>query len=215
MASPESPNTVKDAAAPAAEDQAAPAAEARKKGPLSALTSLSPRNRMIVSVIGVLLALALVEVTVLKPLRQHLGRLSASIDEKEKLIPQKLAVLNRKSEIEKSHSDHAGYVTDSKLSREEEIAAYLGEIERVSQKVGLFVSNINPVQTEESGSAYYLKVDVEGAGSVANIKQFIADLERSNPPVRVSGFSLRGQGSNSDELRYRFSITKLGLRNPA
>ena len=39
----------------------------------------------------------------------------------------------------------------------------LGSLFVLTAFIGLFISNINPVQTEEAGAAYHLKVDVEGA----------------------------------------------------
>lgn len=214
MASPapkaaEAVETPKDAQAPAE------APVKQKKNPLAFIAAMSSREKTIAAVAGFILLFLLLDWLMFKPLGRHLDGLTATIRVKENLIPKKLAVLSRKDAIEKEHEALSKYLTDTKLSQEEEIAAYLGEIESVSQRVGLFISNINPVVTEEAGAAYHLKVDVEGAGSVANIKKFISTLEESNPSIRVAGFSLRGQGPNTDELRFRFSVVKLGLKNPA
>ncbi len=157
----------------ASADLNAPAPKA-KKGPLAFIAGLSQREKAIgIAAVGILLFFAL-DWVMFRPLSRHLDGLSATIQEKEGMIPKRLTVLSRKDEIEQAHQANAAYLTDAKLSREEEIAAYLGEIERVSQRVGLFISNINPVQTEEAGAAYHLKVDVEGAGSIANIKKFVS-----------------------------------------
>ncbi len=191
------------------------AAPKPKANPLAFIAKLSPREKTIAAVAAFILMFFVMDWIMFKPLGRHLDKLSATIRQKEDLIPKKLAVLGKKDQIEKTYESLSGYLTDPALSREEEIAAYLGEIERVSQSVGLFISNINPVQAEEAGTAYSLKVDVEGAGSISNIKQFMASLEQSNPAIRIAGFSLRGQGAANDELRFRFSIVKLGLKNLA
>jgi type II secretory pathway component PulM len=195
-------------------DLNAPAPKA-KKSPLAFIAGLSPREKAIgLAAAGILLFFVL-DWIMFRPLSRHLDGLSAKIQEKESMIPKRLTVLSRKDEIEQAHQANAAWLTDAKLSREEEIAAYLGEIERVSQRVGLFISNINPVQTEEAGAAYHLKVDVEGAGSIANIKKFVSSLEEANPSARVSAVSLRGQGAGNDELRFRFTVVKLGLKTAA
>lgn len=186
-----------------------------KKSPLAFIAGLSPREKAIGTAVLALLVILALNWLVFRPLAGHLNKLSATIQEKENLIPQKLTVLSRKDAIESAYAANAAYLTDQKVSQEEEIAAYLGEIERVSQRVGLFISNINPVQIEEAGAAYHLKVDVEGASSIANIKQFISTLEDANPAVRVSALNLRSQGPNTEELRFRFSVVKLGLKTPA
>lgn len=206
------PNATETAAQTPAPDQA-PAKP--KKSPLAFIAGLSAREKMIASVAGLLLVVFALDWIMFKPLSRHLDKLSATIRQKEDLIPKKFAVLSRKDEIEKNYQTLSGYLTDPKLSQEEEIAAYLGEIERVSQGVGLFISNINPVQTEQVGSAYQLKVEVEGAGSISNIKKFVSEIEQSNPAIRVSAFSLRGQGPANEELRFRFSVVKLGLKQQA
>lgn len=208
------PNVPTEAEAP--KEASAPETPAKpKKSPLAFIAGLSPREKTIAAVAGFILLFFIVDLVMFKPLGRRLNALTVKTQEKEELIPQKLSVLTRKDEIEKIHQTFSGYLTDAKLSQEEEIAAYLGEIESVSQRVGLFISNINPVQTEEVGSAYHLKVDVEGAGSIANIKKFISSLEESNPSIRVAGFSLRGQGPNTNELRFRFSVIKLALKKQA
>lgn len=187
----------------------------KKKSPFAFVAGLSSREKLIAGVALCILLFFVLDWTMFRPLGRHLNKLSATIQEKESLIPKKLTVLSRKDEIEKAHTANAAYLTDANISQEEEIAAYLGEIERVSQRVGLFISNINPVQIEEAGAAYHLKVDVEGASNVSNIKRFIAAMEDANPSVRVSAISLRGQGPNTEELRFRFSVVKLGLKTPA
>lgn len=197
--------------APAPEQTPSP----KKKSPLAFIAGLSPREKTIGAVALCVILFFVMDWTMFRPLGNHLKKLSATIQEKESLIPKKLTVLNRKDAIEKAYAANSAYLTDSKISQEEEIAAYLGEIERVSQRVGLFISNINPVQTEEAGAAYHLKVDVEGASSISNIKRFIALMEDTNPSVRVTAIGLRGQGPNTEELRFRFTVVKLGLKTPA
>jgi Tfp pilus assembly protein PilO len=208
----ESPKT--DAVPAQAEGQAEQPAK-KKANLLAFFSKLSPREKMIAGALGFVLVIFVLNLVMFQPLGRHLDKLSKTIRQKEELIPKKLAILNDREQIEKVHADLGAYLTDSKISSEEEIAAYLGEIERVSQSVGLFISNINPVQTEELDNGYWLKVDLEGAGSMANIKKFVATLENSNPAMRVSAMNLRSQGATSEELRFRFSVVKLGLKNPA
>lgn len=216
MANPATDTKTEAASDPQKDVQAPAETKVKKKfNPFGFFSKLSPREKAIAGAAGFILLFLILDWVMFKPIGKHLDALTAATREKENLIPKKLSVLSRKEEIEKSYKAVSGYLTDSKMSREEEIAAYLGEIESVSQKIGLFISNINPVQTEEAGLAYHLKVDVEGAGSIANIKKFMSSLEETNPSIRVAGFSLRGQGANTDELRFRFSIEKLGLKNKA
>lgn len=207
------PKAANEAAQPA--EQQADQTKPKKKNPLAFVAGLSAREKMIGAVALCVLMFFALDWMVFKPLNRHSKRLSVKIQEKEDLIPKRLALVSRKDEIEAAHASNAAYLTDAKVSQEEEIAAYLGEIERVSQSVGLFISNINPVQIEEAGVAYHLKVDVEGASSIANIKKFISTMEASNPSVRISAISLRSQGPNTEELRFRFSVVKLGLKTPA
>ena len=218
MANPAAPTSTpkpENAAPPAEAQTPPPAVEKKKKSPFAFIAALSPREKAIAGAAGFVLLFFVLNFVMFRPLGRHLDGLSATIRAKEDLIPKKLTVLSRKDEIEKTHAEYSAYVMDAKMSQEEEIAAYLGEIERISQRVGLFISNINPVQTEEAGAAHYLKVDVEGAGSIANVKKFVSTLEDDNPTFRVSAVNLRGQGAASEELRFRFSIVKLGLKKPA
>lgn len=152
----------------------------------------------------------------IRPLTNYRKKIENQIHESKAMIPEKLKVLKEKESIWKDRESLRDYWTSATLSREEEIAEFLRTIESVSQRNNLFVSNINPVQvnSKEGDLTYQLSVVLEGAGSVPSVKQFIADLERSNAPIRVESVNLRSQGAGETDLRYKFSVVKLGVQLP-
>ena len=179
-----------------------------KKGFIS---NMSSREKFVALFAILFVVLLLLDFLVVRPMTRHLESLSQQVTEKEQVIPKKLLITKHKARITQVNDALGHYLTDPHLTEEEEIAMLLREIESSSQQVGLFISNINPVETITSGNTYKLKVDVEGAGDIISVKNFIMKLERSNAPVRVSAMNLRSQGIDNPELRYRFTIVKLGL----
>ena len=107
-------------------------------------------------------------------------------------------------------------MTDAGVAQEEEIARLLGEIEKVSKEVNLFIFNINPVKVnKKSDVVYELAVDIEGKGGIQEVRNFIKNIEGSNPNIRIDGFNLKPQSKESEELKCLISIIKIGVKKSA
>lgn len=187
------------------------------KNKLSALIEgLSARQRILAAVALFCIVSITLYLIAIRPLNNYKNNIQQRIHETKELIPKKLEVLKSKESIWKAKEALKGYWTEKTMTREEEITEFLRIIESVSQRNNLFVSNINPVQinTPEGEATYELSVVLEGAGSVPSVKRFISDLEKSYAPIRVESVNLRSQGVDDPDLRYKFSVIKLGVQAP-
>lgn len=192
---------------------AAPAAVAPSGNKLKLLlSSLSPREKTIATITGLFLMFLMIDMIVTRPLNNHLKSLSEQIQEKKAIIPRRLMILRHQDKIKNEQIKFSSYFTSTALSQEEEIAQLLSDIEKVSNESGLFVSNINPVRVEDKGSFYELAVDIDGQGDLEHAMRFVRILEKSNPTVRVATFDFRTKKKDSDEIKYMFTIVKLGLK---
>ncbi len=202
---------------------AEPGKEAEKKPPATKgvkgvkskllLSNLTPREKLVVKVCVIAVALLFLDIIIIHPISGHLRRIDETIRMKETLIPKRLLILKHRQRIFNEERSLKPYFTPSAVSQEEEIAQLLREVERVSKEVNLFVSNINPVNVvKKNDSAYELTVDIEGKGGVDAVHRFIRTLEASNPPVRLVGFSLKPQTKDAEEVKFLFTIAKLGVR---
>jgi intergrase/recombinase len=148
-----------------------------------------------------------------RPVGNYLGRINEQIEEQKRILPKKLQILNYKDKVLKEYQQLKEFMTDQNLSEEEEIAQLLREIERVSKKSNLFVQNINPVKRNNvSTDIYELTVDIEGGGKIEQVITFMQELETENPPIRIRDFTLSPKAKDSEELKFLFTIVKLGVR---
>ncbi len=177
------------------------------------LINMSLRERIIGLVAGLSILILVVNFLILNPIRKHIDILDGKIEAQMLSIPEKMVIIQRKNQIFEARRNNKAYLTDANIKIEEETALLLQEIERVSKTVGLFISNLNPVKEEAAaGEIKNFKIDIEGVGTIRSIKSFMIELEKSNPPVRVGVVNIRSQGTDTDEIRYKFTITKISIR---
>ena len=173
----------------------------------------SSREKVIIRLALAAVLFMIVDLSIFKPISGYLDRLNDKIESQEQLIPKRLMILKHRDKILKEYNALQSLVTDPKITQEEEIAKFLREIERVSKGVGLFVNNINPVKVaKESEAVYLMSVDIDGKGGLKEIRRFIRMIEDQNPSMRVDGFDIKPDGKDSDQLKYRFSISKIGVK---
>lgn len=177
------------------------------------MAARSPRERAFIQVTGLVIALVMVDIIVVRPVTNYLTRLDEMIDIEEKVIPKRLMILKYKDKIGREYRSWKPLMSDPAITQEEEIAQLLRDVERVSKDSGLFVSNINPVKTTTiSDSVYELSLDIEGKGNIDAVRKFIKKLENDNAAIRIDAFNLKPQGKESDELKYSFTIIKIGVK---
>lgn len=213
---PDDPKAAAPAPETAPEGVATPDKKAKKPGgnKLKAfMAARSPRERAILQVTGLVIALVMVDVVVVRPVTNYLMRLDEMIDIEEKVIPKRLMILKYKDKVTREYHSWKPLMADPATTQEEQIAQLLRDVERVSKESGLFVSNINPVKTTQiSDSVYELSLDIEGKGNIDAIRKFMKKLENDNAAIRIDAFNLKPQGKESDELKYSFTIIKIGVK---
>lgn len=186
--------------------------EKKEKGP-GFLASRTPRELIILKITGFVLLIVLMDFLMIQPTYRYLKKVNEQIDLEEKMIPNRLKILQHRERIFAEYRRLHPYMTDKTLAQEEETARLLREIERVSKEASLFVSNINPVKVDaKSDTIYQLSLDIEGKGGITQIRQFMRSLESQNPPIRISGFNFKPQSKDSDDLKFSFSIVKIGAK---
>ncbi len=185
-----------------------------KGGKLKAIyNNMSGRGKMLAKVAGLVIAAVLVDMIVVRPMNNYLSRIDDLIAVEEQVIPKRLQILKFKDRIIAQYHSAKPFLSDLTISQEEEIARLLREVERVSKGAGLFVSNINPVKTtEQSETLYELSVDIEGKGGIDQVRKFMKEIELSNPPIRIDGFNFKPQGKDSDDIKFTFTIIKIGVK---
>lgn len=200
-----------EAAAP--DDKKGKGKKEKKAGPKFSVASLAPREKLVLKFTALALTILVLDLVVIRPIGGYLQDLDEKIKNEEEVIPKRLMVLKYRSKIMNEYQSLEPLMTDPALSQEEEIAKFLRDIERVSKEANLFVSNINPVKVnKKSDVVYELTADIEGKGGLKPIRSFMKTLERDNPALKIDGFNLKPQGKDSDDIKFQFSISKIGVK---
>lgn len=203
-------------AAPAPETAAPETAAGGKKGKGKAKgpkKGFNEREKFVMKITGLVLAVMMIDLMVIRPVSNFLKRLDEMIATEESVIPKQLAILRHKDRIIADYEGISPFVTDPDVPQEEETARFLREIEQVSKANNLFVTNINTVKvSSKTDSIFELSVDIDGKGGIEDIRNFMASLILDNPAIRISGYSLKPQGKAADELKFQFSIVKIGVK---
>lgn len=208
---PASPNPA-DAQPAAAADTAA-GKKGKGKGKGGAKKGFNEREKFVMKITGLIIAVMLIDLMVIRPVSNFLERLDEMIATEESVIPKQLAILRHKERILADHDSISQFVTDPDVPQEEETARFLREIEQVSKANNLFVTNINTVKvTPKTDTIFELSVDIDGKGGIEDIRSFMAALILDNPAIRIGGYSLKPQGKAADELKFQFSIIKIGVK---
>ena len=209
---PASPLPKESVASPTEPTTAESSAQKGKK-PGFSFSALSPKEKNIVRIAGFFACLTMIDVVIVRPVGNYLNQLNEKIEREKRILPKKLLMLNYKEQLLKDYKQLLPLMTDDKLSEEEEIAQLLREIERVTKQTALFVANINPVKrTSASAESYELSVEVEGTGTIQQIVEFMQIIEGDNPPLRIREFAMSPKGKDPSELKFTFTVVKLGVR---
>jgi hypothetical protein len=200
-------------ASPAADQPAAKAAKVKEDKLKLFLAALSPREKTVMRLAGLFMGIVFLDLIIIHPITGYLSALDEEIKIQETIIPKRLMILKHKEAILRDYRLAEPLMTDPNMTQEEEIARLLREVERVSKECNLFIFNINPVKTNKKSEAVYeLSVEIEAKGGINQIRHFMKVIEGANPAIRISGFNLRPQSKDSDELKCMLSITKIGVR---
>ena len=194
-------------------EPAKPEGAGKEKKAKFSFSSLSSKEKLVVKLAGFFMVALLVDLIMVRPVGSYLGRIDEQIEAQKKILPKKLLILNYKDQILKEYEESKEFMTDESLSQEEEIAQLLREIESISKKSNLFVQNINPVErTDIAADIYELTVDIEGSAAMEQIIGFMQELETENPALRVKNLTLAPKSKDAQELKFSFTILKLGVR---
>lgn len=200
-------------AEPPPSGEATPAPAGKPGKAKSPKKGFSEREKFVLKITGLVVTVMLIDLMVIHPVSNYLKRLDEMIATEESVIPKQLAILRHKERILADYENISQFVADPGVPQEEETARFLREIEQVSKASNLFVTNINTVKVvPKTDTIFELSVDIDGKGSIEDIRSFMAALILDNPAIRIGGYSLKPQGKAADELKFQFSIIKIGVK---
>lgn len=167
---------------------------------------LNKKQQIAAGIAGSLLALWLVDLIALRPLRNRLHAVSREVEQaKQKLIAATEADYNA-ANVAKAFKAYEPYAAPSGPA-EAELAALLSDVENTVRQSGVVLLNLKPAQR---GTDRAISVAVDGESSPEQLMRLLDQLQRSQRALKVTDLSIRV--SESKTLRVAMVISKLLIK---
>lgn len=144
----------------------------------------------------------------LMPISKKMEELSQKIEAKKVKLEKSSLILGKKGKIEERYNK---YVDNLRLkgTDEEEVAAFLSEIESLAQKNNVRISDMKPRPSKKIDFYKKFTVDLEAEGDINQITQFIYQIQDTPQLLRVDKLRLETKSSQSQALKSYMSISKV------
>ncbi len=180
--------------------------------PLSTLIQrwerLSYRQRLIVSLIGGMVLLWVVDVIALRPLRRRVHQLRQTVHETEQRLLDAVAATQQADAVTHAFAAYEPYLKSSGAS-ETVRADVLSEVESIVRQSGMVSLDLRP-SMGRTANADTIVITLEGEASPAQLIQLLDLIQRSPRLLKVTELNLRV--SEGKTLRTSMTINKLLLQ---
>lgn len=154
--------------------------------------------------------LLILDLVVFTPLWDFHVSMEQKIIVAEKTLIRNLVNLQRKEAVEAGYEKFRPFVRHAGTD-EEENAALLSEMERLARSHQVVLVDMKPRETipREFHKEYVAELDAEA--EMANLVNFIYQLEQSVQLVRVSNVTLSAKEAKSTFVKAKITVTKTAL----
>lgn len=177
------------------------------------IAGLSPKEKKILYAALAIVGLALFDRLILGPIDKESKSVDAAIERSIAEIRKNSLILQYKDKIMKDNSDYANYYTKSGLSQEEQIAAFLSEVEDFAKASKIALTNMNPVTSEEKKGYVLYSLSIECASSMSNVLDFIYSIDNSKKPIRVLCYSILPKDRDNYNVKCTVTIIRAVIRS--
>ena len=172
------------------------------------MRKLNSKEKILLTVIGILLALFVIKGLVLGPIYEKISTYSDGIEQSRLEIRKYLALEHNRAEILKVQKQIEGY-SSLKGSDEDKSAMIMSKIEAEARKSKLQIIDMNfSGSSKAKGGVGLYRINLRSEGQLANVFDFISGIERANILLHVEKIAL----SSKDETgSLKMDATILGV----
>lgn len=179
------------------------------------IAGLSPKERRILYITLGVVGLALFDRLILGPIDKESKAVDQAIEKSIIEIRKNNLILQYKDKIMKDNSDFATYYSKGNLSQEEQIAAFLSEVEDFAKASKIALTNMNPVTSEEKKGYLLYSLSIECASSMSNVLDFIYNIDNSKKPIRVLSYSILPKDRDNYNVKCTVTIIRAVIKAEA
>jgi hypothetical protein len=173
------------------------------------ISGLSDKEKKFLYITGVIVMITLVDRMILGPAISQSKLLDYKIKDQVEVIRKNFSIVKHRDRIIEEANMYDEYYADKNASQEEMIASFLSEIEDLSKKAEINLTNINPVQVKEKEGYIELLLVIGCEGSMKNMLNFIYGVDEAKKPIRVFSFEMTPKSRENYEVKCNIEVTKL------
>ena len=174
------------------------------------IAELSDLGKILLAAAFFMVVVALFDLLLIGPTMSRMSAIDGEILKEKSAIKQDLHFLEYKDRILKESKALEGYVTQTMLSEEEVIAAFLKKVEMLANKANVTLVKVTPPVTGTRDKEYLkYQEDIECSGKQADIITFMHLVDTSTELMKVVKFNFTSKKADSDELKAVMSIVKV------
>ena len=172
------------------------------------LRNLSKRETIILS-ICILLVLGYLGFNfIFEPLKAKINNLNTDISIKELKLKKSYKILNQKETVEPVYKKYADYLKQ-KDADEQEMSALLSEIEAITGKIDIRISDMKPLRVKAIDFYKKFSVELEAEGLLDNLTKFIHTLQSQPHFLKVERLRLERRSMRTDKLQCFMLISRM------
>jgi hypothetical protein len=186
---------------------------------LSFIAKLSKREKIFFYLTVAVVAASFIWRLILIPIISRIKSLDTEIAEKGKTLRNSLQILARKDKIEEEGKKYRLYLEklfpEKPVSEDENVVAFLKEVEVMVKNSDINLLNIKPIGSEEVAPFQKETLSLECEAPLERIFALFSQIECSTQILRVEKFHLTPKGKESSVARCSIEISMLVATVPA
>ena len=173
------------------------------------IASLSGTGKMLLVLAVAFSVIALSDLLFFSQTMAKMSVIDQEIVTEKNAIKQDLRFLNYKNKILKEGKIFDPYLSQSSVTEDEVIAAFLKKIDLMKVKANVVMIKVTPSPgIDEKGSIKY-QADLEFTGKLADVITFMYLFNSSDELIKVVKFSFSSKKIDIDEIRASITVAKL------
>jgi Tfp pilus assembly protein PilO len=174
------------------------------------LEKLKTRERVILYLACLLIALSLIYNFIFEPIINKYKLINQEILKNQVKLQKYLTLLSQKEKIKQEFGQFSKSLK-VKASEEQEMAEVLSQIEDLSRRAAVHISQIKPQGAKDYKTYKEFLVEIRAEAKIENLSQFIYELQSPPQLLRTKKLLLNTKTASTDILEATILIAKISL----
>ena len=172
------------------------------------LSRMSKREKSVFYLAAIVISFTLLDRLVVYPIFSKMEQLSDEISEKEAGIKRSMHILMHKDRILAESVKYKTFFKSVK-SEEEEMTAFLKEIENLASMNSIYLVDMKPGGLAESGASNKYMLNLNCEAQLRQLVEFMYSVEQSKKLLTIERYKISTKSKDSSVARCSMTISKM------